>query len=149
MTGGAGGACPSPADLSQEWARTIAAGGEVAIPTEQLQTRLRGLVERLLAAIAAPSTDLQAAAEVGTQLVAAGLTGAQTLLHTFHTLGAALLPAAGTAGGQSPCSRVIEVLGALAEGYTSALRQAAEYDLQKKPKTIPATAGSLLPRYRD
>jgi diguanylate cyclase (GGDEF)-like protein/PAS domain S-box-containing protein len=131
MTGGVGGACPSPSDLSREWARTIAAGGEVTIPPEQLQASLHELVERLLDAVSAPSLDLQAASEVGAQLVTAGFTGAQTLSHTFQALGAALLPAAGTASGQSPCSRVIEVLGALAEGYTSALRQAAEHDLRE------------------
>jgi hypothetical protein len=79
------------------------------------------LSERLVAALTGSSVDTQAASEVGVRLVAAGFTGAQSLSATFDVLGRAL--SAATDGGRvAAYGRIIELLGAVAAGYTQALR---------------------------
>jgi diguanylate cyclase (GGDEF)-like protein/PAS domain S-box-containing protein len=106
---------PSSVDLAQEWARTISTTSYVPMSLNDARTYLQELAERLVAALAGPSVDTQAASEVGARLVAGGFTGAKSLSRTFDVLGSALIAAT------HPCGRVIELLGALAAGYTLAL----------------------------
>ncbi len=79
------------------------------------------LTERLVAALSGDSVDTDAAHEVGARLVTAGFTGAQTLSRTFSVLGKALPATEGDEHADPPCGRMIELLGALASGYTRAL----------------------------
>jgi diguanylate cyclase (GGDEF)-like protein/PAS domain S-box-containing protein len=77
---------------------------------------------RLVSALSGAAVDTQAASDVGGRLVAGGFTDAQSLSRTFDVLGEALPAAARGAGAQASCDRVIQLLGALAAGYTWALR---------------------------
>jgi diguanylate cyclase (GGDEF)-like protein len=101
------------------------------LPMSVAQARdyLRDPAERLVAALSGPSVDTQVAFDVGSRLVAGGFTGAQSLSRTFDVLGAALPAAAGLAAAnsagktqKSSCGRLITLLGALADGYSWALR---------------------------
>jgi diguanylate cyclase (GGDEF)-like protein/PAS domain S-box-containing protein len=83
---------------------------------------LRDLVERLVAALSGSSVDTQAASEVGARLVAAGFTGARSLSVTFDVVGRAFPAVPGDAAVPAGYGRVIELLGALAGGFTQALR---------------------------
>jgi len=101
------------------------------LPMSVAQARdyLRDPAERLVAALSDPSVDTQVAFDVGSRLVARGFTGAQSLSRTFDVLGAALPAAAGLVAAnsagkaqKSSCGRLIKLLGALADGYSWALR---------------------------
>jgi diguanylate cyclase (GGDEF)-like protein len=103
----------------------------VLISLAEARHYLRDLAETLVAALSGASVDTQAASQVGARLVAGGFTSPQSLSRTFEVLGRALPAVAGSTAGETPCARTIEVLGALATGYTWALRdrvldQAAE-----------------------
>jgi PAS domain S-box-containing protein/diguanylate cyclase (GGDEF)-like protein len=82
---------------------------------------LLDLTERLVAALSGDSVDTDAAYEVGARLVAAGYTGAQSLARTFSVLGNALPATVDDPRTDPPCGPIIELLGALASGYTRAL----------------------------
>jgi diguanylate cyclase (GGDEF)-like protein/PAS domain S-box-containing protein len=88
----------------------------------EIRDYLGGLTERLVAALSGAAVDTQTASDVGGRLVAGGFTGAQSLPRTFDVLGKALPTVARGAGTGPTCDRIIELLGALAGGYTSALR---------------------------
>ena len=75
-----------------------------------------------VAALSGASVDTQTASDVGARLVAGGFTGAQSLSRTFEVLREALPAAARGAGTQPSCDQIIQLLGALAAGYTWALR---------------------------
>jgi diguanylate cyclase (GGDEF)-like protein/PAS domain S-box-containing protein len=113
---------PSPADLALEWARAICSA-----PTSPSEIQdLGDLVERLVAALSGAAVDTQTASDVGGRLVACGFTGAQSLPRTFDVLGKALPTVAHAtvargAGTEPTCDRIIQLLGALAGGYTRAL----------------------------
>ncbi|MGH3936722.1 MAG: putative bifunctional diguanylate cyclase/phosphodiesterase [Pseudonocardiaceae bacterium] len=112
----------SPADLAREWAHALATTVQVPASLPDIRRDLQDLSERLVAALARPSVDTQAASDVGARLVAAGFTGGQSLSRTVELLGQALPRAAGDTASGSGCGRIIELLGALATGYTWALR---------------------------
>ncbi len=94
---------------------------------------LRDLTERLVAALSGPSVDTQAASDVGARLVAAGFTGQQSLSRTVELLGRALPGAVDSTAADPRCGRIIELLGALAAGYTWALRNHI-FDQQEEVK---------------
>jgi PAS domain S-box-containing protein/diguanylate cyclase (GGDEF)-like protein len=83
---------------------------------------VQDLTECLVAALSGPSVNTGAAHQVGARLVAAGFTGTQSLSRTFEVLGTALPAVVGEKPADPPCGPIIELLGALASGYTWALR---------------------------
>ena len=87
-----------------------------------IRSYLQDLLERLVAALSDPSVDTQAASDVGARLVAAGFTGEQSLSRTVAFLGRSLPGAASSRAVDLRCGRIIELLGALAAGYTWAMR---------------------------
>jgi diguanylate cyclase (GGDEF)-like protein/PAS domain S-box-containing protein len=105
------------------------------VPMSLAQARdyLRDLAERLVAALSGPSVDTQAASHVGARLVDGGFTGTQSLSRTFEVLSRGLPVAAGSAAADSHCGRIVELLGALAGGYTWALRNHV-FDHQEEVK---------------
>ncbi|MGH3785339.1 MAG: putative bifunctional diguanylate cyclase/phosphodiesterase [Pseudonocardiaceae bacterium] len=115
-----GGAPPSLDDVVVEWVHAITDTSSPPMSFADARQFLGNLAEQLVAALSAASVDTQAASDVGARLVAGGFTGAQSLPRTFDVLGQAL-PAAGAAVDR-PCGRIIELLGAMAAGYTWALR---------------------------
>ncbi|MGH3998935.1 MAG: diguanylate cyclase domain-containing protein, partial [Pseudonocardiaceae bacterium] len=122
LLGGAGRRPQSPAGLAREWAQALAPTIQVPTPLQDIRRDLQDLSERLVAALARPSVDIQVASDVGVRLVAAGFTGEQSLSRTVELLGWALPGTAGDTAVGSGCGRIIELLGALATGYTWALR---------------------------
>ncbi|MGH3536536.1 MAG: diguanylate cyclase domain-containing protein, partial [Pseudonocardiaceae bacterium] len=92
------------------------------MPLAEIRDYLGDLAERLVAGLSGASVDTQAASDVGARLVAGGFTGAQSLSRTFEVLREALPAAARGAGIQPSCDQIIQLLGALAAGYTWALR---------------------------
>jgi PAS domain S-box-containing protein/diguanylate cyclase (GGDEF)-like protein len=92
------------------------------MPLAEIRDYLGDLAERLVAALSGAAVDTQTASDVGARLVAGGFTGAQSLSRTFDVLAKALPAAARAAGTQPSCDRIIQLLGALAAGYTWALR---------------------------
>jgi diguanylate cyclase (GGDEF)-like protein/PAS domain S-box-containing protein len=111
-----------PAGVALAWARALAAACP-GLSLSEMHGVLQEPTERLIAALSGPCVETQAAADVGGQLVAQGLSGAQTLPRTFEVLGKALRSAVAVTAPESPCDRVIELLGALASGYVWALRR--------------------------
>jgi diguanylate cyclase (GGDEF)-like protein/PAS domain S-box-containing protein len=116
------GATQSWTVLAREWARAIVGTTYVPMAFSDVVTSLQDLTERLLGALSGLSVDTRTASDVGARLVAMGFTGAQSLSQTFDVLGRTLRAAFGRAAPQPSCSRIIELLGALATGYTWALR---------------------------
>jgi len=137
---------PSPADLAREWARRIGATSSAPIPLAEIQDYLDGLAERLVAALSGAAVDTQTASDVGARLVARGFTGAQSLSRTFEVLGDTLPAAARGAGTQPSCAQIIQLLGALAAGYTWALRNLV-YDQQEEAKRALSSAWQDLERH--
>ncbi len=128
------GRTPGPsAGLAQEWAHAIATTAYVAMAHPDIQRYLQDLTERLVAALSGPSVDTQAASDVGARLATGGFTGPRSLSRTVEILGRALPGTVGSAAATPSCSRVIELLGALAAGYTSALRNRV-FDQQEEIK---------------
>ncbi|MGH3939352.1 MAG: putative bifunctional diguanylate cyclase/phosphodiesterase [Pseudonocardiaceae bacterium] len=108
--------------VAREWVNAVSTTAYVPMSPADMQLYLRDLTTRLVAALSGPSVDAAAAFNVGARLVAGDFTGPQSLSRTVEVL-ARVLPAAtehATAGGAG--NRVIELLGALVAGYTSALR---------------------------
>ncbi|MGH4009850.1 MAG: putative bifunctional diguanylate cyclase/phosphodiesterase [Pseudonocardiaceae bacterium] len=123
----------SPAGLAQEWARAVVTTAYVPMSLPDVRLYLQDLIERLVSALSGTSVDTQAASDVGARLVSAGLTGEQSLSRTVEFLGRALPGAAGTTVADPRCGRIIELLGALAAGYTWALRNRI-FDQQEEIK---------------
>lgn len=115
--------------LAQKWALAMATSSYLPMSFPQARDYLRDLAEQLVAALSGPSVDTQAASQVGARLVAGGFTGAQSLSLTFDVLGRGLPP-------PPHCGRIITLLGALAGGYTWALRNHV-VDQQEEVKRAP------------
>ncbi|MBV8540702.1 MAG: EAL domain-containing protein [Pseudonocardiales bacterium] len=133
------------AALAQEWVRALATSSCLPMSLAQTRDHLRDLTERLVAALSGPSVDTQAASTVGARLVEGGFTGAQTLSRTFEVLGAGLPAVAGPRTAGPLCGRIIELLGALAAGYTWALRNRV-VDQQEEVKRALSQAWQALER---
>jgi diguanylate cyclase (GGDEF)-like protein/PAS domain S-box-containing protein len=117
-----GGASLYAAVVALEWACALGPACP-ALSISEIHGALKEPTERLIAVLSGESVDARAAADVGGQLVAQGFTGAQTLPRSFEVLGKALRGAVAVTAPESPCDRVIELLGALASGYVWALRR--------------------------
>jgi PAS domain S-box-containing protein len=135
----------APPGLAREWAYAIVTTVYVPMSLPNIQRYLRDLTERLAAALSGPAVDTQAASDVGARLVAAGFTGEQSLPRTVELLGRALPGAAGSTAADLPCGRIIELLGALAGGYTWALRNRV-FDQQEEIKRALSLAWQDLER---
>ncbi|HZE03536.1 MAG TPA: EAL domain-containing protein [Pseudonocardiaceae bacterium] len=130
---------PSPANLAREWARAIGATSSAPMPLAEIRDYLGDLAEQLVAALSGAAVDTQTASDVGARLVSGGFTGAQSLSRTFDALSEGLPAAARAAGMQPSCGRIIQLLGALAAGYTWALRNLI-YDQQEEVKRALSSA---------
>lgn len=113
---------PSPCGVARKWARALAFTCSVPMPAGEVLNHVEDLTQRLVAALSGTSVDTAAAYDVGTRLVTAGFTGNESLARTFDVLGHALPAVAGEVAADPPCGRIIELLAALASGYTWALR---------------------------
>ncbi|MGH3914610.1 MAG: diguanylate cyclase domain-containing protein, partial [Pseudonocardiaceae bacterium] len=108
--------------LTREWFSAISTTAYVPMSPADIQLYLRDLTERLVAALRGPSVDTTAAFHVGAQLVAGDFTGPQSLSRTVEVLARTLPVTTENALADRPGNRIVELLGALVAGYTSALR---------------------------
>ncbi|MGH3770512.1 MAG: putative bifunctional diguanylate cyclase/phosphodiesterase [Pseudonocardiaceae bacterium] len=112
----------SRAELTRAWLAAMSPTAEVPIVGGWVEQCLRDQLNRLVDALAREPLCPEPAADVGTELVARGFTGDQSLGSTVEILGHALprLPELRTVEGLA--GKVVSVLAALASGYAAALR---------------------------
>lgn len=108
--------------LAREWVNAVSTTAYVPMSPVDIQLYLRDLTERLVAALSGPAVDAAAAFNVGAKLVAGDFTGPHSLSRTVEVLARVLPTTAENAAADPPGNRIIELLGALVAGYTSALR---------------------------
>ncbi|MGH3887970.1 MAG: putative bifunctional diguanylate cyclase/phosphodiesterase [Pseudonocardiaceae bacterium] len=104
------------AELIRAWSDGVNAAVEVPVPDEEIGELLDDLIDALGQAEFSP----QPAADVGSQLVARGCTGGQSLGRTVEILGQAL-PGQPELRTEGLAGKVVSLLGALTWGYTTAL----------------------------
>lgn len=109
--------------LTRAWSDGVSSTADQSTPAEEIDALLRDLLDRLIDALGQAEFSAQPAVEVGGRLVAGGFTGAQSLGRTVEILAYALpgLPELRTVEGLA--GKVASLLGALASGYTAALRR--------------------------
>jgi diguanylate cyclase (GGDEF)-like protein/PAS domain S-box-containing protein len=120
------------AGFAADWRRRVAHEGFVPMDLRDLDVLLRGLTDRLAAALRAGAFDPRAVGEVGAALVEAHLTEPAVLAATVSVIGMELPGATGATG--VPLERVVEIQAAVAAGYAAAIRTAtmAEQELLGK-----------------
>ncbi|MGH4011003.1 MAG: putative bifunctional diguanylate cyclase/phosphodiesterase [Pseudonocardiaceae bacterium] len=113
----------SRTELARAWSDGVSSTTDQPTPAEEIEAFLRDLLHRLIDALGPAEFSAQPAVEVGSRLVAGGFTGAQSLGATVEILTHALprLPELHTVEGLP--GKVASLLGALASGYTTALRR--------------------------
>lgn len=110
-------------ELARAWALVASRTTYLPMSGEEVQQLLTRLIERLVVAMAAPRVDEQAVIEVAAELVRNHLTGPRSAGCGIKILGDGLprLAALQDTGGLD--TTILTVLGALADGYSEALRQ--------------------------
>jgi diguanylate cyclase (GGDEF)-like protein/PAS domain S-box-containing protein len=98
--------------LARRWTRAVVEAGYVPMSPARIRMFLRGLIERMVEALAAEPFDAEPGRRVGAELVEADIRGSETLGRTIEVLGAGL--------GRPDDGRQPRLLGALAEGFTHA-----------------------------
>jgi diguanylate cyclase (GGDEF)-like protein/PAS domain S-box-containing protein len=112
--------------LARKWAYLITATAYLPLPHAELEDRLLELVDVLATVLTAepsgPGGPDQRAAEIGSRLVAMHCTGPDSLRRTLDVLGRDLLAQPELRRLPGLPERVVAVLGAIAAGYSEALR---------------------------
>ncbi|MGC9667722.1 putative bifunctional diguanylate cyclase/phosphodiesterase [Planosporangium sp. 12N6] len=117
--------------LARRWAQAVVDTGCAHPGMARLRALLRDLVRRLADALDAEPFDATPGRRAGADLVAADITGGEALGRTVEVLGAGL--------GRPGDGRVLRLLGALAEGFTQALRERTR-DAQEEIRAAAAVA---------
>ncbi|MGH3775096.1 MAG: putative bifunctional diguanylate cyclase/phosphodiesterase [Pseudonocardiaceae bacterium] len=112
----------SRTELIRAWSDGISSATDQSTPAEDSDAFLRDLLDRLIDALGQAEFCSQPAVEVGSRLVGRGFTGAQSLGATVEILGQALLEQHELRTVEGLSGKVASLLGALASGYTTALR---------------------------
>jgi diguanylate cyclase (GGDEF)-like protein/PAS domain S-box-containing protein len=110
-------------ELARAWAAVASRTTYLPMSGEEIEQLLARLIHRLVAAVTDPVVDEQAAIEVAAELVEHFFTGPRSVGRSIEILGDGLPRLAvlqNTAGLQAA---VLRVLGAMADGYSDALRQ--------------------------
>lgn len=111
------------AELARAWADAVLPTAEVPSRRECVEECLRDQLNLLIDVLGQPQFSPEAAAEVGGKLVAQGFTGAQSLGRTVEILARELLGQHELRTVEGLAGKVASLLGALASGYTTALRR--------------------------
>jgi diguanylate cyclase (GGDEF)-like protein len=117
---GAGGSALS--EFALRWANAVAWTCYVPMARSERHAALTRFAERLAAALVAEPFSEQPGYDVGTGLVRADFAAPETLGSTIQVIDEHLLAAAGLSDGPDRRRRLARLLGALATGYTWALR---------------------------
>lgn len=110
-------------ELARSWAEVASQTTYLPMSGEEIERLLRRLINRLVAAIAAPHSAEPAGIEVAAELVAHDLTGRRSIDRSIEILGDGLPRLAECQGVYQRDAAVLRVVGALANGYAEALRQ--------------------------
>ena len=111
----------TPQLLGQRWAQAVVGSSFVGCETRELVGFFQGLVERLVALLAAQQEpDPREAEQIGGEMVAAHCTDAATLAATLHVL-VDEIPRMPAVPAVTP-QRLATVVGAVAAGFAAALR---------------------------
>ncbi|KAA2264306.1 EAL domain-containing protein [Solihabitans fulvus] len=119
--------------LARAWAAAVADTTYVPMSPREIEEYLLALVDRIGDALSAEPFDPEPVAEIGTLLVRAHFSGPETLERTLDVLGRTLLFNPETGPVDRLAERVVTVLGAVASGYATAMRQDA-FDQQEEIK---------------
>lgn len=134
---------PSPpfsrAELIRAWSDEVHPNGVSLLSDDETDDLLRDLFDRLIDALGQQAFSAQPASAVGAQLVVHGFIGEQSLGRTIEILGFALpaQPELRTVEGLG--GKVISLLGALATGYTGALRRRIFAEPPELARTVAAS----------
>lgn len=111
------------AGLAQAWGAAASQTTYLPVSGAELEQLLARLINQLVRAVAAEPTDVRAAMEVATELVANDFTGSRSISSTIVVLDYGLPRLAELQSVKNRDDGVSRVLGALAGGYAEALRQ--------------------------
>ncbi|HEY2762501.1 MAG TPA: EAL domain-containing protein [Pseudonocardiaceae bacterium] len=117
--------------FTRMWAQAVAGTSFVALSRAELDALLRGFARTIEDVLQSEPFCADSAADVGAQMVAAQLTGAQTLRRTVEVIGREL-------GGGVSDRRVTAVQGALAAGYARELRERSQLEQESILRAILA-----------
>ena len=109
------------AEFTRAWAAALAGTSYVPLTRAERHSFLHHLAHRLAAALAAEPFSNSYGYDIGTELVAADFAAPEALGRTVTVIDDRFLKDLGLTGEQ-PRRRLAEILGALAAGYTWALR---------------------------
>lgn len=110
-------------DVARAWSYAVRPTAELPLPREMIEECLCDRVDTLVDALLKEPFSPQPAAEAAAVLVARGITGDQSLGRTVELLGQVLPGLPELAGVEGLSDKVASVLGAVASGYTAALRR--------------------------
>ncbi|MGH3793603.1 MAG: putative bifunctional diguanylate cyclase/phosphodiesterase [Pseudonocardiaceae bacterium] len=121
--------------FARVWAQAVVGTSFVAVSRAELDALLRGFARTIGNVLRSEPFCAEPAAVVGAQMVAAQLTGAQTLRRTVELIGREL-------GGGVTDERVAAVQGALADGYARELRERTHLEQESILRAILAARRS-------
>ncbi len=110
-------------DVARAWSYAVSPTAEAPLPREMIEECLCDRVDTLVDALLKEPFSPQPAAEAAAVLVARGITGDQSLGRTVELLGQVLPGLPELAGVEGLGGKIASVLGAVASGYTAALRR--------------------------
>ena len=113
---------PALSEFAQQWASALAWTSYVPMSREERHTTLVGFAARLAAALTAQPFTEQPGYDVGAALVFADFAAPEALGATIQIIDERLLTAIGLDRTDEFNGRLAELLGALATGYSWALR---------------------------
>jgi diguanylate cyclase (GGDEF)-like protein/PAS domain S-box-containing protein len=119
--------------LARQWAQALRPTAYVPRSRAEIQHLLGELLDVLFGVLAVEELPLDRAKAVGRRLVSEYFTGEQSLRHTLEVLGQALPASPELQGVDDLARKVVSVVGAVTEGYVSALR-ALTLDQQERVK---------------
>jgi diguanylate cyclase (GGDEF)-like protein/PAS domain S-box-containing protein len=105
------------------WAQSVMGTSYVPMTSAEIEGRLRGYTDRLVDALLGEPLDLAGPRQVGAELVALHLTGAESLAHTIALMGDQMLRLLNVDEGEPWRARVAEIQGAVCSGFLQAARK--------------------------
>ncbi len=135
-------------ELTRAWSDRVSSTADRPIPAEEIDAFLRELLDCLLDALGRAEFSSEPAVEVGSQLVERGFTGEQSLGRTVEVLAHALPGQPELRAVEGLAGKVASLLGALASGYTTALRRRLVEQEEARFRAVfdPAPVGMVISR---
>ena len=109
--------------FAARWAQELMGTSYVPMTSAEVEGRLLGYTDKLVAALRSEPFDPSAAGEVGDDLVSVHFTSADSLARTVELIGGELLPAVGLDEDADRRHRIAAVQGAVCTGFVQAARK--------------------------